>query len=400
MSEQVVIVGCGLFGSTAALELARRGRRVRVLEASVAPAPLAASTDISKLLRLEYGDNQIYTALAERALGRWAELNEAWQREGRPRLFHDVGLLLVCRDEMRPGGFEYQSFQTLLSRGHAPERLGGEALAQRFPAWSPSLRDGFLQPRGGYIESAGVVWALTEAARDAGAEILSNCPAGRIVTRGDRVVGVEDTSGALHVADRVLVAAGSWSQEVMPELRGALRRHYHPVWYLRPSRPELFRAERFPAFTADISNTGYYGFPLHPVHAVVKVGHHGRPVEPAGPDAELTPPAGASEALRGFLSDALPPLADAEIVHSTLCPYSDTADEHFWIGRSPDITGLTVAAGGSGHAFKFAPLLGEWIADTVEHGKIRDDEHDVAALWRWRSLAPAGTGIDPSRCRA
>lgn len=392
MSERVVIIGCGVFGVTAAVEMRRRGYEVRVLEDSVPPTPAAASTDISKIVRLEYATHETYVELAERALLSWHELNERWQRQGRPRLFHDVGVLLSCQRGMAPGGFEHDSYRTLFARGHSPERLGGTALADRFPAWSPSYEDGFFHAKGGYAESAGVVWALSEDARLAGVEILTKTPAKRLAGRGGHLIGVEDASGRLHRADRVLLAAGSWSQEILPRLSPSLRRGYHPVWHLRPSRPELFRSEIFPVFTADIARTGYYGFPLHPVHAVVKVGHHGHPIEPSGPD--LTPPPEETRRLRAFLTDAIPALADAEVVYSTLCPYSDTADEHFWIANDPELPGLTVAAGGSGHAFKFAPLLGGLIADTIEGRK-----HALSQLCRWRPELDHGAGFEPSRCR-
>lgn len=76
-------------------------------------------------------------------------------------------------------------------------------------------------------------------------------------------------------------------------------------------------------------------------------------------------PAAVEVELRALLADILPGLADAEIAYRRLCVYCDTADEHFWIARDPDRPRLTVAAGGSGHAFKFAPVLGDLIADAV-----------------------------------
>ena len=179
----------------------------------------------------------------------------------------------------------------------------------------------------------------------------------------------------------------------MPDLATDLRRHYQPVWHLRPQRAELFRPEVFPVFMADITRTGYYGFPLHPVHAVVKMGHHGAPIEPLA-SGELRPSPEETDKLREFLAEALPALADATLVHSSLCPYCDTADEHFWIARHPDTEGLTVAAGGSGHAFKFAPLLGDIIADTVE-----GCDHPLRELFAWRPGLGLERGFDPSRCR-
>ena len=87
--------------------------------------------------------------------------------------------------------------------------------------------------------------------------------------------------------------------------------------------------------------------------------------------------------MRAFLGDSLPPLADAPIVHRRLCLYCDTFDGDFWIDHDPDRPGLIVAAGDSGHGFKFAPILGALIADVVERRP-----NDWAPRFRWRSRGP------------
>jgi glycine/D-amino acid oxidase-like deaminating enzyme len=85
------------------------------------------------------------------------------------------------------------------------------------------------------------------------------------------------------------------------------------------------------------------------------------------------------EGLRAFLRNALPALAEDEIVYSRCCLYCDTRDGDFLIDRHPEYTGLTVACGGSGHAFKFGLVLGQVIADRVE-----DKPHPHLAKFRWR----------------
>jgi glycine/D-amino acid oxidase-like deaminating enzyme len=147
-----------------------------------------------------------------------------------------------------------------------------------------------------------------------------------------------------------------------------------PVFHLVPSDPTLFSAERFPVFGADISTTGYYGFPFHA--GVVKIANHGlgRLLHPLSPDRVVT--AEEIGALRQFLDESLPALAGAPLVHTRVCLYCDTWDGHFWIAPDPEQPRLVLATGGSGHAYKFAPLLGGWIADAVE-GKVRH-------RFRWR----------------
>jgi glycine/D-amino acid oxidase-like deaminating enzyme len=398
MATRVVVVGCGIFGAAAALELRNRGFDVRVLEAGGLPHPEAASTDISKVVRMEYGTDAAYMELAERSREGWLEWNERWRHEALPELYHETGVVMVCQDPMAAGGFEHDSYEMLLARGHSPERIGGAALSERFPAWeADAFVDGFFHAVGGYGESGAVVWALAREGRRKGIEILEGRPAARLLDEGGRVLGVEDRSGERHEADHVLLANGSWAAELLPELAASLRRTWHPVWHLRPERPELFRAKVFPVFTADVARTGYYGFPLHPVHAVVKIGHHGAGVEPGDePDdsGHRDVPAARTEAFREFLADCFPSLASAQIVYTRLCPYCDTPDEDLWIANDPDRSGLTVASGGSGHGFKFAPMLGPLIADTVE-GR----QHDFAEKFRWRPDLRLDHGLEAARCR-
>src|SRR6266550_2171028 len=113
-----VVVAAGVFGVTAAIELRKRGHAVALVDPGPLPHPLAASTDISKVVRLEYGADEPYTALAERAIEGWRR----WNRDLAP-LFHEVGVLFLRRDPMRPGTLEQDSFDVLSRRGHPIELL-------------------------------------------------------------------------------------------------------------------------------------------------------------------------------------------------------------------------------------------------------------------------------------
>jgi glycine/D-amino acid oxidase-like deaminating enzyme len=385
-------------GVTSALELGRRGWQVSLLDAGAIPHPLAASTDISKVCRMEYGADEFYMRLMEEARAGWLAWNEAWRAQGRDTLYHETGVLMVCLDVMATGGFEHESFATLERRGHKPERIGGAELIERFPAWSERFVDGFFHAVGGWAESGRVVRALVGTARQQGIEVLESERVASLVESAGAVTGVVTESGKRIEAEAVVLAGGSWlaEGELIPELADCFRRTYHPVWHLRPRQPERFVADRFPVFTADIARTGFYGFPLHPREGVVKMGHHGLGVaveETARAAGELTVPERVTEKLRAFLSENLPSLADAEVVATRLCPYCDTADEDLWIAAHPHRPGLTVAAGGSGHGFKFGPVLGPIIADAVEGKKNR-----VSEKFRWRPEVRMARGLEAARC--
>lgn len=357
----ILVVGAGVFGVTAALALRRRGRAVTLLDPGPLPHPLAASTDLSKVVRVDYGDDETYTALAERAL----EGFRAWNASLSRPLFHETGALFLTRAPMRPGGFEHDSHALLTRRGHALERMDVAALRARFPAFGAGdFVDGYYNPHGGWVESGALVAELARVAGDEGVALAIGARAREIVVAGGRARGVMLTDGRTLAADAVVVTGGAWTPSLLPRLAPLLRPVGQPVFHLAPAELAAFDARTFPVFGADIAVTGYYGFPA--TSGVVKIANHGpgREMHPESPEREVTDE--ETRELRAFLANALPVLASAPIARTRVCLYCDTSDHHFLIDEDPEHRGLVVAAGGSGHAFKFAPLLGGWIADALD----------------------------------
>ena len=390
MSErQVLVAGAGVFGLTAAIELKQRGYAVTLLDPGPVPHPLAASTDISKLIRMDYGPDADYLVAMEEALVRWRRWNAAWPEP----LFHETGVAFLVSTAMTPGGYEYDSWQMALAHGHRPERLDSHQIRQRFPAWNADRYiDGYFNPEGGYAESGRVVQWLAERALQAGVDFRGGQVFERLLENGSRVGGVLTHDGSRFEAGQVVLALGSWTPHALPWTQDFFRSTGMPVFHLRPAQPELFASERFPGFCADVNDTGYYGFPLHPVAGVVKIANHGdgREMAPDSPERVVTQR--ETEHLRAFLADTFPTLREAEIIYTRVCLYSDTWDGHFWIAPDPRREGLVLATGDSGHGFKFAPLLGEWIADAVEARP-----NPILPKFRWRPEIHPPRGEEASR---
>ena len=374
---RAIVVGGGVFGLTAAIELASRGHAVTLLDPGPLPHPLAESTDISKIVRIDYGTDVDYTTFGEAAMEGWRLWNAAWPRP----LFHETGVTFLSRTPMEPGGFEHDSYELLVSRGHPLQRLNATDIASWFPAYRPgALVDGYFNPVGGWAESGAVIAKLVAEARMAGVTIRANRAVERITE-----TGVDDLT-----AELVVVCAGAWVTQLLPELASSIEPTGQPIFHLRPSDRALFEAARFPVFGADISRTGYYGFPVTG-DGIVKIANHGTGV-PGINEGDLAVGPDQDAALRMFLRTMLPTLADAPIVHRRVCVYADTIDGHFWIAPHPERPNLVVATGGSGHAFKFAPVLGGLIADIA-----LGVPHPLAHKFRWRpELATPGRG-DASR---
>src|SRR5256886_4765846 len=180
----------------------------------------------------------------------------------------------------------------------------------------------------------------------------------------------------------MVIAVAAWSPYLLPFTKKFFRARGQPVFHLNPPRPDLFASERFPVFGADITTTGYYGFPLNR-DGLVKIPNHGpgREMSPESPQRAAT--SEDEENLRKFLSWALPELAEAPIVYTRVCMYCDTHDGNLWIAPDPEREGLVIAAGDCGHGFKFAPVLGEIIADAVEQ-----KSNPILEKFRWRPAVP------------
>lgn len=388
-TTDVAIVGGGIFGLSAALELRGRGHRVTVLDPGPIPHPLAATTDVSKVVRMEYGVDDLYMEMVDRAIDGF----EAWNERAGEALYHPCGVVMLSRDAMVPGGFEHDSYQSLLRHGKTPERLDADEIVRRFPAFGPgAYQDGFFHARGGFGESGRVVETLAGWARTSGIDVLEGQTAERVTDAGNRVTGVVTREGLELSAGQVVVAAGAWTPKLVGELRPLMRATGHPVFHLQVSNPSLFSAPNFAVFTADIARTGWYGFPIHPRRGIVKIARHSAGLALDPEHDERVVDDDEVEILRTFLRESFPSIAEAPIVYTRRCLYCDTLDEHLWIDRHPRTEGLVVASGGSGHGFKFGPVLGGMIADVVE-GKA----HPWHERFAWRQLDVATAGQEPAR---
>jgi len=326
------------------------------------------------MIRMDYGSDVFYHELAEESLEGWERWNRAWPH---PR-YHDEGFLVLSAGPMLAGGFEYESYRVLRERGYDPERLSEAEIVRRYPAWNArKYTDGYLSPRGGWAESGAVVHHVLRLCAEAGVRTQTGTFAA-LTAVGSKVRGVRTSRGDEVSADHVVVCAGAWTPSLLPWMRGTLETIAQPVIHFGVADPDAFRGRHFPPFAADIAGSGWYGFPALD-DGRLKLGHHG-PGTPVHPDESGTVGSDHILRARAFLAESLPALADAPVTETRMCLYCDSFDGDFVIDRDPDRDGLIVAAGGSGHGFKFAPVIGGMVADAVE-GRSNRWSH----RFRWRT---------------
>lgn len=372
MTSNILIAGAGAFGLSAALALVERGYRVAVVDPTgPASHSQASSRDISKIVRSEYWSDPAYTELAEAAIDRWHEWNEQFGL-----LYHETGITLLA-PAWKPDSYETQSLATAREFGKQVQILDAVDIVRRFPMVKEgSLKVGYHNPRGGFAESLEVLRALSRDLTDRGVQFHLGQAVERPILGGGRCIGYRLTGGRLLEADHMLVCGGAWTGALVPGMKSNIRPTGQPLFHLQVANPQPYTAPNFTVMMLDIANTGIYVLPQHPKEQVVKVGLHtsGRDFDPLHDDRIVSD--AEIRIMRHMFGQFMPELAAAPVIDSRICLYCDTPDYHFWIDRHPDLDNLTVACGGSGHGFKFMPVLGDIIADAVEgkpnryHGKF------------------------------
>lgn len=375
-----LIIGGGIFGLSTAITLAKRKHTVHLINPDSIPHHLAASTDVSKIVRMEYGSDTEYFEMAEQSIAGWHDWNDLFGET----LYHEVGFLMLCTDRMESKRHQYElaSCAQLQEHGYALDRLNPTTIRKRFPSINADVyTDGNYNPHAGFVESGRVISKLAAYARSLGVEIKEGQTAGEFVVEKGQLQAVKTKEGRQFHCGHAIVAAGAHTPYLLPELQPFMRSTGHPVFWLKPMDSSLFSPSQLPVFTADISNSGWYGFPVHPKEGIVKISRHGEglPIHPDLDDRRVRDD--EVQTLRTFLQRCLPALADAPLVYTRRCLYTDTLDGHFWIDQHPEIKGLSVSTGGSGHAMKMGPVLGEMVADMAEDGA-----HRFSSRYRWRNL--------------
>jgi len=368
----VIVLGLGAMGSAAARHLARRGAAVLGLEQFTPAHALGSSHGDSRIVRKAYFEHPDYVPLLRRAYPLWDELGA---EIGRPLFVRTGALMIGAEDSPVVAG----TLASVARWGLAHEVLGAALMGQRFPQFSLCPDDiAVFEADAGYVNPEDAVRAHLELARRDGADLRFGAKVAGWRLDGDGVL-VEFRGGTARARSMILTA-GPWTAPLARGLEVPLRVGRRVMHYLSPvAGPARFDAAHCPVYVFQTGpGDAIYGFPLigDPANGV-KVGFHyrGTDVDPDTVDRAVS--AAECEEMRALLAERIPGLA-GEHVDARVCMYTLTPDEHFVIDLLPGSAGrVALAAGFSGHGFKFTPVVGEILADLALHGAT---EHPIGFL--------------------
>jgi sarcosine oxidase len=358
-SFDVIVLGAGGMGSATAFELGRRGRSVLALEQFPFVHDRGSSHGQTRIIRRAYYEHPSYVPLVQRAFDRWYDLE---QRSGRHLLTECPCLSIGPPDgEVVMGVLESAREHNL-----DVERLDATELSKRHPQFRfDGSFAGVLERDAGFLFVEECVATQLEQARLLGATMRPEEPVVEWKSDG-RSVTVTTSKDTYHAASLVLTA-GPWAGRVLADHGKVLRVMRQSMLWFGTDDPAAFRRDRFPIFLADVPEGPYYGLPAIDGRGLKVARHYGAPELNSPEEIDRAVAAGDELAVRPFLESHIPE-ANGALRHAQTCIYTLTPDRHFVIDRHPDFPNVAFAAGFSGHGFKFAPVVGEILADLVNVG--------------------------------
>lgn len=359
----VIVVGAGVFGAWTAYFLRKSGASVLLLDAYGPANSRASSGGESRIIRMGYGADEIYTRWSMNALPLWKEL---FREADRPELFQPTGVLWIAHENEK---IALDTIATLRKLGTRFEKLSLQNLRDRYPqiafendCW------GILEPESGVLMARRAVQCVVDQAVANGVEYREE--AVRAPAAPKTLSEITTTSGIILSASTFVFACGPWLPKVFPGLLADR---------IFPSRQEVF-------FFGIPPGDHRFASPLMPTWLNLKDEFYGMPdIESRGfkiafdrhgpkadPDTQSRVP--SSEALavaKEYLVRRFPAMRDAPVLESRVCQYENTSSGDFLIDRHPEMENVWLVGGGSGHGFKHGPSLGQYVAARItQSGEI------------------------------
>ncbi|KAF8867121.1 FAD dependent oxidoreductase [Acephala macrosclerotiorum] len=416
--SSILILGSGVFGLSIALALTQRpsftSTHIALLDRSPFPSPDGSSIDTSRIIRSDYSD-PAYAKMGAEAMEIWRSSSSSSSHPlaglGEEGRYTESGLLLTCNKNQQGESYVRDSFTNMTSMSSSQKVLElptRQSINDRMKTGGGSGDWGYINTSSGWadaeagmrflrhvVESTGRVSFLTGEAVS-----LIQSPSSSTKSKS-KVSGVRLTNGTTLHADLTILATGAWTGKLV-DLRGRATATGQVLCYLPISREEQVALSKNPVLLN--MSTGMFIIPpsADPEKPLLKVARHGygysNPTPISHPDGSgekvevslpwtarddpnLVVPSEGQLACRQALREMIPSLGERPFTASKICWYTDTPKGEFLISYHPEYEGLFLATGGSGHGYKFLPVIGERIVDIVE-GRGQGFE-EFGEKWKW-----------------
>jgi sarcosine oxidase len=348
----IAVIGAGVFGAWTAWHLAKRGQKVALVDAYGPANARASSGGESRIIRMGYGADELYTLWSHNSLEQWKKFFAT----SKAPLFHETGVLWLGGED----DAQLRRTSVTLKRCKVPfEEFDRSALEKKYPQVSfEDIKTGILEPQSGVLMARRAVAALVEDTVRLGVEY---CSAQVLKSTGSgRLEHVVTSHGERIAAGEFVFACGAWLGKVFPEVLGPriFPSRQEVFFFGIPSGDTRFAPPALPTwlFQEDL----YYGMPdIESRGLKIAFDDHGERVDPDTQSRIVSPAMTAM--VRMYVARRFPALKDAPIVETRVCQYENTSNGDFLIDRHPGIENVWFVGGGSGHVFKHGPAVGEYV---------------------------------------
>ena len=346
----VAIIGAGVFGAWTAWHLLRAGKSVRLFDAYGAGHWRASSGGESRVIRMGYGADTLYSEMARDSLKYWKDLSDTASAP----IFHNTGVLWFA-----PAGDSHIDQSLAWLRANRVDHEQGDV------SWLQNKyrQIQFYQGETGILETeAGALIAgrgVQEVIADAQIAVERVVMPAPLLSKRTKRHTLPDGG----TADHLVYCAGPWLAEIFPQqLMNRIVATRQEVYHFgAPQGDTRFAPPDLPVWADNGGGGLFYGIPdLEGAGFKIAIDRHGPQVDPDTMDRTLTP-AGIAEA-RAYIARRFPGLASAPLIGGRVCQYENSSNGDYLIDRFPGQERVWLVGGGSGHGFKNGPAVGKRVA--------------------------------------
>ncbi|HKG58757.1 MAG TPA: FAD-dependent oxidoreductase [Pyrinomonadaceae bacterium] len=369
MFYDVAVIGAGVFGAWSAYQLRLTGASVLLLDAYGPGNSRASSGGESRIIRLGYGPDEIYSRSSQRAFPLWQQLSETTEP-----LFQKTGVLWLAHEH---DAYCEATLATLQRLNANFERLDEDELIRRFPQLELGpTRWAILEPDSGVLMARRAVQAVVAQAKVNGVKYVQAAIAPPQSTQG-KLDSIRTFSGEEIAAGQFVFACGPWLPKLFPELLGELIyvTRQEVIFLGVPPGDDSFNRGVMPVWI-DFQDL-VYGLPNVDGRGFkIAIDAHGAEFDPDRGERVVS--ADGLKAVREYLARRVPRLADAPVMETRVCQYENTSNGDFLIDRHPAFENVWIAGGGSGHGFKHGPVVGEYVARMIAGDGVEEKRFTLA----------------------